>query len=95
MPRDDEHNPDPNSNSGRIVGAPTQSTPDASGDLEAAWPAWSSHVQEVDERGMALVRAAFEAGRRKATNNRLSPCRRPNYHPLSSSFKLVIKLAIP
>jgi hypothetical protein len=31
-------------------------------DLEAAWAAWSAGVGKVDTRGMALLRAAFEAG---------------------------------
>jgi hypothetical protein len=31
-------------------------------DLEAAWKAWSAGVGKVDERGMALLRAAFEGG---------------------------------
>ncbi|HSZ59981.1 MAG TPA: hypothetical protein VK797_30340 [Tepidisphaeraceae bacterium] len=31
-------------------------------DVEAAWAAWSSGVGKVDERTMALLRAAFEAG---------------------------------
>ncbi len=30
--------------------------------LEAAWAEWSRGVQKVDERGMTLLRAAFEAG---------------------------------
>jgi len=31
-------------------------------DVEAAWAEWSRGVQKVDARGMALLRAAFEAG---------------------------------
>jgi hypothetical protein len=31
-------------------------------DLEAAWKAWSAGVGNVDARGMALLRAAFDAG---------------------------------
>jgi hypothetical protein len=31
-------------------------------DLEAAWEQWSRGVGKVDARGMALLRAAFEAG---------------------------------
>ena len=31
-------------------------------DIEAAWDAWSRSVGKVDERGMALLRAAFEMG---------------------------------
>lgn len=58
---DNEHNPDPNQNAARIV---AESTPaDAlPADIEAAWAQWSAGVQKVDERGMTLLRAAFEAG---------------------------------
>jgi hypothetical protein len=31
-------------------------------DVEAAWKQWSAAIQKVDARGMALLRAAFEAG---------------------------------
>jgi ABC-type transporter Mla MlaB component len=31
-------------------------------DLEAAWEQRSAGIQKVDARGMALLRAAFEAG---------------------------------
>lgn len=31
-------------------------------ELEAAWEAWSKGIQNVDTRGMTLLRAAFEAG---------------------------------
>ena len=62
MKHDNEHNPDPSENAAQIVGQATgdQSTPPA--DLEAAWLAWSAGIQKVDERGMTLLRAAFEAG---------------------------------
>ena len=63
MARDHQHNPDPNLTAARVVGevAATQGTPTET-DLEAAWAAWSSQIQKVDERGMTLLRAAFEAG---------------------------------
>jgi hypothetical protein len=54
MARDHQHNPDPNTNVARIVREST--------DLEAAWAEWSSHVQKDDQRGLALLRTAFEAG---------------------------------
>jgi hypothetical protein len=67
MTRDHQHNPDPNVNAARIVwesigkieGPPS----DPPADLEAAWAEWSKGIQKVDERGMTLLRAAFEAGR--------------------------------
>jgi hypothetical protein len=31
-------------------------------DIEAAWEEWSRGIGKVDARGMALLRAAFEAG---------------------------------
>jgi len=62
MIRDNEHNPDPNSNAARIVAASTAAQETAAPDLESAWAAWSSHIQNVDERGLVLLRAAFEAG---------------------------------
>lgn len=62
MAHDHQHNPDPNANAARIVGQATASQPDTAKDLEAAWAAWSAHIQKVDERGMSLLRAAFEAG---------------------------------
>jgi hypothetical protein len=31
-------------------------------DFEEAWKVWSAGVGKVDARGMALLRAAFEAG---------------------------------
>jgi hypothetical protein len=74
MPRDHQHNPDPNVNAARIVAESTQAgeeTP-ASADLEAAWRAWSGHIQNVDERTRELLRAAFEAGY-EAGRTRQSP----------------------
>ncbi len=63
MPRDNEHNPDPNQNAAQIVAKSTAVAQEpAAGDIEAAWLAWSGHIQNVDERGMTLLRAAFEAG---------------------------------
>ena len=31
-------------------------------DVEAAWGQWIAGIAKVDERGMTLLRAAFEAG---------------------------------
>jgi hypothetical protein len=61
MSRDNEHNPDPNENAARIVGE-SAAQGELPADLEAAWQAWSAGIQKVDERGMTLLRAAFEAG---------------------------------
>ena len=61
MARDQEHNPDPNANAARIV-AESTAAGDLPAGLEEAWAAWSAGIQGVDERGMTLLRAAFEAG---------------------------------
>lgn len=62
MTRDHQHNPDPNANAARIVREATAEDAPPATDLEGAWAEWSSHLQKVDERGMSLLRAAFEAG---------------------------------
>ncbi len=69
MTRDHQHNPDPNANAARIVAESTTSSQAAPADLEAAWAEWSSHIQKVDERGMSLLRAAFEAGWEAGANH--------------------------
>ena len=61
MARDNEHNPDPNANAARIV-AESTAAGELPHDLEAAWAQWSASIQKVDDRGMTLLRAAFEAG---------------------------------
>jgi hypothetical protein len=58
---DNEHNPDPNENAARIVAESTDSS-DLPAGIEAAWTQWSAGIQKVDERGMTLLRSAFEAG---------------------------------
>lgn len=59
---DNEHNPDPNENAARIVAESTNGPSGTHSDIEAAWNEWSRHIQNVDERGMSLLKAAFEAG---------------------------------
>ena len=62
MRRDNQHNPDPNANAARIVAESTRfAAQEAPLDLEAAWLAWSGHIQNVDERTLTLLRAAFES----------------------------------
>lgn len=53
---------DENENAARIVGEATASQDSLPADLEAAWAEWSKGIKNVDERGMTLLRAAFEAG---------------------------------
>lgn len=63
MARDNDHNPDPNANAARIVKEAIAGTTDANpASVEAAWEQWAAHIQNVDERGRTLLRAAFEAG---------------------------------
>lgn len=45
-----------------------RNTDKLSGDIETAWAKWSAGVGKVDERGMALLRAAFDAGVEAALN---------------------------
>ncbi len=59
---DDKFNPDPNATAARTVAESTATGDTLPADLEAAWREWSSHIQKVNERGMSLLRAAFEAG---------------------------------
>ncbi|RIK75058.1 MAG: hypothetical protein DCC68_21930 [Planctomycetota bacterium] len=62
MTRDHQHNPDPNENAARIIRAATEGHTTPAAGLEAAWAEWSRGIQKVDERGMTLLKAAFEAG---------------------------------
>jgi len=62
MARDQDHNPDPNTNAARIVAESMMPSEKPADDVEAAWKAWAASIQRVDERGMTLLRAAFEAG---------------------------------
>ena len=55
--------PDFNQNAARIVSQSAGENPrPVAPEIEAAWQEWSKGIQKVDERGMALLRAAFEAG---------------------------------
>ena len=62
MPRDNQNNPDPNANAARILRETIADEDKLPADVEAAWRSWYSHIQAVDERGMTLLKAAFEAG---------------------------------
>jgi len=59
---DDNFNPDASTRVARTVAGSTAADGSPPTDLDAAWQEWSSHIQKADERGMALLRAAFEAG---------------------------------
>lgn len=62
MAHDNDHNPDPNANAARIVSESMLPSEKPPSDVEAAWEAWAAGIQKVDERGMTLLKAAFEAG---------------------------------
>jgi len=62
MARDHQHNPDPIETAARIIKESTGTPDKPPADLETAWAAWSASLQKVNERGMTLLRAAFEAG---------------------------------
>ena len=57
--------PTPNVNAARIVRESTAADNPLAADIDAALREWSAHIQRVDERGMSLLKAAFEAGRGK------------------------------
>lgn len=59
---DKDHTPDPNETAARVVAESTGDSDALPADVEAAWQEWSGHIQNVDERGMSLIKAAFEAG---------------------------------
>jgi len=55
--------PDPTTEAARIAReATSKHEKPLPADLEAAWAEWSKGIKNVDERGMTLLRAAFEAG---------------------------------
>jgi len=55
--------PDPNQTAHQAVQQATAKAEEPlPADLEAAWKRWSAGVGKADARGMALLRAAFEAG---------------------------------
>ena len=66
---DQPTHPDPNVEAARVVGKATGADALPAG-LEAAWAEWSKGIKNVDERGMTLLRAAFEAGADAANPNR-------------------------
>jgi hypothetical protein len=54
---------DENQAAARIVASTTaKSEKPLAADLQAAWDEWSRGIGKVDQRGMILLRAAFEAG---------------------------------
>ncbi len=52
MARDHQYNLDPNVNAARIVGEATAGDDRLPAEVEAAWQAWSAHIQNVDQRGL-------------------------------------------
>lgn len=62
MNDDDDDQEDPNEDAARVVRDATTSGDTLPADIEAAWEAWAQSIQDVDERTVALMRAAFEVG---------------------------------
>lgn len=58
---------DANQAAARVVAQSTATDKKLPAELEAAWEQWSSQIQQVDRRGMELLRAAFEAGYQSAS----------------------------
>jgi len=61
--------------------------------IEAAWEAWSRGVGKVDERGMALLRAAFEVGVEAAKSAPIKSKRRsssPNQETVLSEVEKIL-----
>ncbi|MGD0141419.1 MAG: hypothetical protein ABSD28_21375 [Tepidisphaeraceae bacterium] len=57
----DQSRQDANQAAARVVGETAARNSDAlPPDVEAAWAKWSAGIAGVDERGWALLRAAFE-----------------------------------
>jgi hypothetical protein len=48
MARDHQHNPEPKVNAARIVSESTRGEDQLPAEIEAAWDAWSAHIQNVD-----------------------------------------------
>lgn len=68
MSKDRQRVTDANEDAARVVRESTSG--DAMpADLEAAWAQWSKSIMGVDERGMTLLRAAFEAGYAAASSS--------------------------
>jgi general stress protein YciG len=63
---------DPNTEAARVIRETTGEADSLSADLEAAWEAWSSGIQQVDRRVRGLLRAAFEAGAEAAFSSAAS-----------------------
>lgn len=62
MGRISRREPDPNEEAARIVARSMGGADEMPPDLEAAWQAWSAHMQGCDERTITLLRAASKAG---------------------------------
>jgi hypothetical protein len=64
----DQH-PAPIENATQIIDEATNQDNPLSADLEKAWAVWLKGIKGVDERGMTLLRAAFEVGVEAAGKN--------------------------
>lgn len=63
MAHDNQHNPNPDENAAQIVAGPdARAAADGPTDRAAAWCEWSRNIKKIDDRALAQLRAAFEAG---------------------------------
>jgi hypothetical protein len=62
MPHRENHNPHPITSAERSIEDAAAGSCHLPGDGEAAWLAWSAHIQNADTRDMTLLLAAFGAG---------------------------------
>ena len=62
MTRDHQHNPDPNVNAARIVRDSTRGEDQLPANVEAAWEAWSAHIQNVDECAQDVASGGVRGG---------------------------------
>ncbi|MDE2102618.1 MAG: hypothetical protein KGL39_35560 [Patescibacteria group bacterium] len=74
MPRDHQHNPDPNVNAARIVSESTAGAEGLPDDVEAAWDAWSAHIQNVDEHKFISLCIFMHVAKRLLIPGRRESC---------------------
>jgi hypothetical protein len=62
-PHPHDNDAEPNENVAHLVAGPeARAAVHSSAELESAWQKWSTDIQQVDQRLMSQLRAAFNAG---------------------------------
>ncbi len=72
MARDTEHKPTPNLTASRIVAETDGNEKSQPAEVESAGLAWFAHIQNVDERGISLLKATLEAEAKLSANEPLT-----------------------